>query len=880
MTNPADTPKRIAFVLGALTGKELSAGNQDVSHVYWLLTNPSLGSCSNNSPKPVHECRSRDEFQQALTDTLSHWRGTDQLIFYFTGHGKVINDIYCIQVGPSEKDLLPFDNLLRDLKINGVRRAILILDTCYSGAAAKIKASQQLPSLEQYTLPKGIAILASSRSTETSLEMPDGSSSVFTRLFCEGIEEGLDGKKTSDGYITIEDLVGFVKGRLESDEQYTSFLQRPVYRVDEADRAIWISKNPSGASLSNKGTSNPHFVQSIEDLQFLYEKTLPDKHPCANASLNDLNWDLVEEFLEKTYPEASRSQPKEEVLEALKLFSPIPYQGKPALHKSAVLCFAHKPELFYEQAKSMFVIGNPGDVNLIREEITGPLSRQVIQLFERVKNNLKSISHIAEDGRRQERTEIELNVVRELISNAVTHRDYNINGVVTVTLTDTALEIRSPGGFPRDTSWDAFLNSKRPASCPVNVAISHYQSRLLVFEGIGRGFDVFKKYLKENGEDSITCEILPGSITLVRILRRNIQKPPQDISGIQVSGDIVGRDIHIYTYPDQLPIYQPPPLPDQNTLPSHGPLPPGSYIPFATNPFFVGRVEELLAIANNLLYQPAKNVTVATTTIAGLGGIGKTQIATEFVHRYGRFFAGGVFWLSFADPNLIPVEIARCGGSNALALRPDFDSLPLEEQIKLVQRAWQEDIPRLLVFDNCEDENLFTKWRPLTGGCKIIITTRRVGWTRSLGVQSISLEILNHTDSLALLNSFVPELDKNQAAAIASELGYLPLALHLAGSFLARYNKSVTPEEYLAQLKELSLEHSSLQGRGETYSPTAHESHIERTFALSYEKLDINNEIDQIALLILERAACFAPGEPIPQSLLFKTLAQVEDNGS
>lgn len=194
MTPPVDIPKRIAFVLGALTGNELTAGNRDVSHVYALLTNPTLGTCSPLSPKPVHECDSRDQFQQALATALTNWRGIDQLIFYFTGHGKVINDIYCIQVGPSENDLLPFDNLLRDLKIKGVRRAILILDTCYSGAATKIKAAEHLPPLDQYALPKGIAILASSRATETSRELPDGASSVFTRLFCEGIETGLDGK--------------------------------------------------------------------------------------------------------------------------------------------------------------------------------------------------------------------------------------------------------------------------------------------------------------------------------------------------------------------------------------------------------------------------------------------------------------------------------------------------------------------------------------------------------------------------------------------------------------------------------------------------------------------------------------------------------------
>jgi hypothetical protein len=56
----------------------------------------------------------------------------------------------------------------------------------------------------------------------------------------------------------------------------------------------------------------------------------------------------------------------------------------------------------------------------------------------------------------------------------------------------------------------------------------------------------------------------------------------------------------------------------------------------------------------------------------GMGGIGKTQLAAEFAHRYSQYFAGGVFWLSFASADSVPAEIASCGGPGAINL-PRFD---------------------------------------------------------------------------------------------------------------------------------------------------------------------------------------------------------------
>jgi|GEM_PF-4928435 len=281
-------------------------------------------------------------------------------------------------------------------------------------------------------------------------------------------------------------------------------------------------------------------------------------------------------------------------------------------------------------------------------------------------------------------------------------------------------------------------------------------------------------------------------------------------------------------------------------IPSLQPLPRHSRMPLGRNPLFVGRREDLRRLARAIkggetiaIGQAALETAAAT----GLGGMGKTQLASEFVHRYGQFFAGGVFWLSFADPKAIPVEIAACGGAGALELQPNFGERPLEEQVRLVQAAWQEPIPRLLVFDNCEDPALLVQWRPASGGCRVLVTTRRADWSLELGVHSLPLDVLNRSESLALLRNHQPDADDVILDAIAAELGDLPLALHLAGSYLARYRRTISPAQYLEQLRDPALlDHPSLQGGG--FSPTGHVQNVYRTIALSFDQLDPTNPTD------------------------------------
>lgn len=317
-------------------------------------------------------------------------------------------------------------------------------------------------------------------------------------------------------------------------------------------------------------------------------------------------------------------------------------------------------------------------------------------------------------------------------------------------------------------------------------------------------------------------------------------------------------------------------------VPDRAPLPHRSVMRLRPNPHFVGRHEELKRIAANLKVGDAiaiGEVTVAASS--GLGGVGKTQLACEFVYRYGRYFHS-VYWVSFAEPGGVPAEIASCGGSGGMDLRPDFHTLPLEERVRAVMAEWQSELPRLLVLDNCENEELLDQWLPPAGGCRVLVTSRRGGWDAALGVIDLPLDVLDRPEAVALLRKHRPDLpaDSPDLDAIAEELGDLPLALDLAGRYLYKYRHEVMPAAYLADIRQPELlGHSSLrQARG--ISPTKHDMDVWRTFALSYWRLDADNETDGTAVSLLARAARLAPGEPILGDLLAWTLEPPDGDGA
>ncbi|WP_322756634.1 toll/interleukin-1 receptor domain-containing protein, partial [Frankia sp. Cas3] len=133
---------------------------------------------------------------------------------------------------------------------------------------------------------------------------------------------------------------------------------------------------------------------------------------------------------------------------------------------------------------------------------------------------------------------------------------------------------------------------------------------------------------------------------------------------------------------------------------------------------FVGR-ESLLDQVHDRL---ATAGSVAVTAVAGMGGVGKTALVVEYIHRYADAF-DRVGWVPAEESELIDGYLA--GLAPAVGLSVDAEPAA-------VVAAWAR-LPRsLLVFDNADDSDTIGKikgFRPSPGAGRLLVTSRRRGLT-------------------------------------------------------------------------------------------------------------------------------------------------------
>src|ERR1700733_7670444 len=113
----------------------------------------------------------------------------------------------------------------------------------------------------------------------------------------------------------------------------------------------------------------------------------------------------------------------------------------------------------------------------------------------------------------------------------------------------------------------------------------------------------------------------------------------------------------------------------------------------ARTPVFTGR-EQLLAAVRAALASGDRAVAQA---LRGMGGVGKTQLAIEYAHRYAPEY-DTVWWISAERPELIGGQFAALG-TELGCVEPGADDAA-------VRRAVLGELRRrerwLLVFDNAE----------------------------------------------------------------------------------------------------------------------------------------------------------------------------------
>ncbi|MER7397335.1 tetratricopeptide repeat protein [Streptomyces sp. NPDC000151] len=256
----------------------------------------------------------------------------------------------------------------------------------------------------------------------------------------------------------------------------------------------------------------------------------------------------------------------------------------------------------------------------------------------------------------------------------------------------------------------------------------------------------------------------------------------------------------------------------------------------------------------------------------GLGGCGKTAVAYT-LFQYATSEAGRVgLWVNASDTaslraGMLAVAADRGAGDGELTAARSG----LRAAADLVwDHLDRSDRPWLLVLDNADDPAVLRDggWLRTSPRGTVLVTTRQAARHWWPGAELLQLGVLPREDAARVLCDLAPEAGTlEEAEAVAERLGRLPLALTLAGGFLAhqvidpwtmaQYGRNLDGGEGVDPIE--LLDQGAEAGGGDS-----------RHLVSSTWQFSLNALVRQglpEAVTLLRLLSCWA-GDPLPLSLL------------
>ncbi|WP_329054156.1 FxSxx-COOH system tetratricopeptide repeat protein [Streptomyces violaceus] len=274
------------------------------------------------------------------------------------------------------------------------------------------------------------------------------------------------------------------------------------------------------------------------------------------------------------------------------------------------------------------------------------------------------------------------------------------------------------------------------------------------------------------------------------------------------------------------------------------------------NTSFVGRQALLRAVEEQLAAQDT--TAVLPNALHGLGGVGKSQLALEYIYTHQREYRI-ICWIPAERESLILAALSSLASHLGVAPagQDSLGAAAANTAVPAVLEALRTGSPYdnwLLVFDNAEDIEAVRGYFPHNGPGKVIVTSRNRGWERV--ATSLPVNVFDRDESIELLQKRAKDLPREDADRLAEELGDLPLAVEQAGAWLGVTGMEV--DEYLELLAQRSPEILEIE-----QSPDYPVS-VAAAWDISLERIRENNPG---ARQLLDICASMAP-EPIPRSIL------------
>jgi DNA-binding SARP family transcriptional activator len=197
--------------------------------------------------------------------------------------------------------------------------------------------------------------------------------------------------------------------------------------------------------------------------------------------------------------------------------------------------------------------------------------------------------------------------------------------------------------------------------------------------------------------------------------------------------------------------------------------------------------------------------TVAIWAVDGMAGVGKTALALQIAHRLAESFPDGQMFL---DLHGYTRDTTRREAGDALAallqaLEVPPQRIPVDSSARAaLYRQQLAGTRTLVVLDNAADEAQVRPLLPGTGGCLVLITSRK--HLRALDeAQTVSLDVLPTAEAVALFRQIAgPDRGADPALTeqVATLCAGLPVALRIAAALL-RHRSSWSLEYLVGRLR-------------------------------------------------------------------------------